>query len=89
LDSPYFALCYCQGIPGEYLKKLSKAIKIVLTKAEKSILKKHPGIISGEVRDFLEVHNAKKQTSSTGSKIQFKLVGGRKTYFTYEQRLFE
>jgi formamidopyrimidine-DNA glycosylase len=77
------------AIPDAYLKKLTKAIKTVLTKAEKSILKTHPDIISGEVRDFLQVHNAKKRTTSTGAKIQFKLVGGRKTYFTDEQQLFE
>jgi formamidopyrimidine-DNA glycosylase len=76
-------------IPDEYLKKLAKAIKTVLTKAEKSILKKNPDIISGEVRDFLDVHNAKKQSSPTGGKIQFKMAGGRKTYFTNEQQLFE
>jgi formamidopyrimidine-DNA glycosylase len=52
------------------------------------ILKSHPDIISGEVRDFLKIHNAKKKESPKGAPIQFKLVNSRKTYYTEEQELF-
>jgi formamidopyrimidine-DNA glycosylase len=76
-------------IPAEKVKALAKSIKSVLHAAEKNIMKKDPDIISGEVRDFLLIHNAKKKESPGGDKIQVKAIGGRKTYFTSEQELFQ
>ncbi|MBT1701677.1 DNA-formamidopyrimidine glycosylase family protein [Chryseosolibacter indicus] len=76
-------------IPDEQIKALAKAIKAVLTDAEKAILKSHPDIISGEVRDFLQIHNSKKTHSPTGGEILIKEGGGRKTYYTEEQELFK
>jgi formamidopyrimidine-DNA glycosylase len=78
----------CNKIPDTKIKQLSKSIKSVLKDAEKSILKSHPDIISGEVRDFLQIHNSKKTHSPTGADIQHKVVGSRKTYYTQEQELF-
>jgi formamidopyrimidine-DNA glycosylase len=75
-------------IPEVSIKALHKAIKKVLTDAERSILKTHPDIISGEVRDFLKIHNAKRKTSPDGEKILIDKKGARKTYYTKEQRLF-
>jgi formamidopyrimidine-DNA glycosylase len=75
-------------IPGSSIRKLAKAIKKVLKDAEKKILKAKPDIISGEVRDFLVIHNAKLKESPTGGKIKIETKGGRKTYFTDEQELF-
>lgn len=76
-------------IPQEKIKELAKAIKSVLHNAEKQILKKKPDLISGEVRDFLVIHNARKKESPTGGKILTKTAGGRKTYYTEEQELHE
>ncbi len=76
-------------IPAAGIRRLAKAIKSVLKQAEKQIRKSHPDIISGEVRDFLDIHNARKKQSPTGTAIEYKTVGGRKTYFTSEQELFE
>jgi formamidopyrimidine-DNA glycosylase len=76
-------------IPGPQIKKLAKEIKKTLVEAEKKILKSNPDIISGEIRDFMEIHNAKKKESPTGEKIKIVVKGGRKTYFTDEQQLFE
>jgi formamidopyrimidine-DNA glycosylase len=75
-------------IPDEKIKALSKAIKSVLKKAEKTILKTNPDIITGEIRDFLPIHNSKKEKSPTGGEIKIETVGGRKTYYTDEQELF-
>jgi formamidopyrimidine-DNA glycosylase len=75
-------------IPDAYLKLLTRAIKTVLQKAEKSIIRSNPEIISGEVRDFMLIHNSKKTHSPTGSKIKIKKSGARKTYYTDEQKLF-
>src|SRR3569833_3301 len=72
-------------IPAEKIKALARSIKKVLEDAEKQILKEHPGIITGEYRDFMEVHNARKKKTSTGSDILQKPIGSRKTYYTEEQ----
>jgi formamidopyrimidine-DNA glycosylase len=79
----------CNKIPDERIKALAKSIKKVLKYAEKQIIKKNPDIITGEVRDFLQIHNSKKTKSPTGGKIQNKVLGSRKTYFTGEQKLFK
>lgn len=84
--SPFSA---ANKIPAPKVKALAKAIKDVLQKAEKQILKSHPDIISGEVRDFMAIHNPKQTHSPTGAAIEHKVVGGRKTYYTEEQELFE
>ena len=76
-------------IPAEKLKQLVISIRKVLRQAEKKIREKDPGIIAGEVRDFLLVHNAKKLISPGGKKIRYKMAGGRKTYYTAEQKLYK
>ncbi len=75
-------------IPDNKIKDLAKAISKVLKDAEKQILKSHPDIISGEVRDFLDIHNAKKKQSPAGASIH-QQIAGRKTYYTDEQELFK
>lgn len=75
-------------IPEADVKKLLKSIKGVLRNAEKQIIKSHPDIISGEIRDFMLIHNSKKQSSPTGAAIQVKTSNARKTYYTDEQILY-
>jgi formamidopyrimidine-DNA glycosylase len=75
-------------IPEPKIKKLAKSIRKVLKNAEKHIMKKKPDIISGEVRDFLVVHNSRKKQSPTGGTILHTTIGGRKTYYTEEQEEF-
>ena len=76
-------------IPDAAIRRLAKSIKSVLKHAEKQILKKEPDIISGEVRDFLDIHNSKKSHSPTGGKIISTTINSRVTYYTEEQELFE
>jgi len=79
----------CNKIPDASIKALAKSIKSVLEDAEQQILKTQPDIISGEVRDFLKIHNSKKKESPTAGKIHNKMIGGRITYYTDEQEIFE
>jgi len=74
-------------IPDNKIRSLTKAIKTVLLNAEKEILKTHPDIIAGEVRDFLKIHHPKKEKSPTGGIIKVDKKGGI-TYYTDEQELF-
>lgn len=76
-------------IPADKVKQLAKAIKEVLHNAEKQIAASNPDIISGEVRDFLAVHNTHKTHSPTGAVIKHSTAGGRKTYYTDEQVLYK
>lgn len=76
-------------IPDAKIKVLARAVKQVLKKGEQQIRKAAPGIIGGEVRDFLVIHNASKKRSPKGAVIKQKMAGGRKTYYTAEQELFK
>jgi formamidopyrimidine-DNA glycosylase len=76
-------------IPADKVKELVYSIEKVLKHAEEKTLKDHPDIISGEFRDFLQVHQPKKKTTPNGETIHQKEVGGRKTYYTEAQELFE
>jgi formamidopyrimidine-DNA glycosylase len=75
-------------VPDASIKTLAKSIKTVLKQAEKIILKSSPEIISGEVRDFLAIHNPEKNQSPAGGKILVDTGSARKTYYTKEQKLF-
>jgi len=75
-------------IPEDKIKALAKSIRTVLTDAEKSILTKNPETITGEIRDFLLIHNAKKKESPTNHEIKIHKSGSRKTYYTDEQEEF-
>ena len=75
-------------IPDSKIKELVKSIKSVLKHAINHIHKTHPDIITGEVRDFLNIHNAKKKTSPTGKPIHNTKVNSRITYYTDEQEVF-
>ena len=76
-------------IPDIKIRALAKSIKKVLGNAEKQIKKSHPDIIAGEVRDFLMIHNPKKEKSPTGGKIIVGELGSRVTYYSEEQELFK
>jgi len=75
-------------LPENKIKELAKSIQTVLGNAEKQIMKTHPEIVSGEIRDFLVVHQPKKKQTPGGATIHQKPVGSRKTYYTDEQELF-
>jgi formamidopyrimidine-DNA glycosylase len=77
-----------KAIPPYKVNELAKAIKKVLQHAIEQIQKTHPGIITGEVRDFLVIHNSRLKKSPTGSAIKVEKKGGS-TYYTDEQELFE
>ena len=75
-------------IPPEKIKLLAKAIRKVLTAAEKKIKKEHPDLVTGEIRDFLLIHNSHKIETPAGVPILSGEINKRKTYYTSEQELF-
>jgi len=76
------------AIPDDKIKELARNIKKVLKSATTKIYKNHPGLIHGEVRDFLDIHTKKKEKSPTGAKIKIVDRGMLKTYYTEEQKLY-
>ncbi|WP_207491768.1 DNA-formamidopyrimidine glycosylase family protein [Aridibaculum aurantiacum] len=77
------------AIPDDKLKELPKIIRKVLTTATKKIMKSHPGLITGEVKDYLDIHHKKKTESPTGFPILVEEVSGRRTHYTEEQVLYK
>ena len=75
-------------IPDHVVDNLLTSIRTVLTDAIEEIKKRSPEIISGEVRNFLRVHNPKRSESPTGHRIMTERVASRITYFTEEQVLY-
>jgi formamidopyrimidine-DNA glycosylase len=75
-------------IPDAKINTLFKAIRSVLTQAVKEIKKADPEIISGEVRDFMKVHNHRRRESPGGQPIIKEQIASRSTYYTDEQVLY-
>lgn len=75
-------------IPDAAIEMLARSLRSVLGKAEKTIMKTHHEIISGEIRDFLPIHNPDKEKSPGGAIIRVSTSGGRKTYYTDEQKVY-
>ncbi|RPJ11813.1 MAG: formamidopyrimidine-DNA glycosylase [Deltaproteobacteria bacterium] len=75
-------------IPQDAIGALAAAIHSVLNDATNYLRSSHPGIISGEIRDFLKVHNPSRSLSPTGHRILKEQISSKTTYFTEEQRLY-
>ena len=75
-------------IPDHVIEELLASISSVLTWAVQEIKRESPQIISGEVRNFLHVHQPKRSESPTGHRIIKAKVASRPTYFTAEQVLY-
>ncbi|MDQ6763577.1 MAG: Fpg/Nei family DNA glycosylase [Bacteroidota bacterium] len=78
----------CEAIPDEKIKELALNIKKVLRKEIANIMKKYPGLIHGEVKDFMKIHTRHKTHSPTGFPIKMEKRGMMKTYYTDEQELY-
>lgn len=79
----------CGKIPQDAIEVLYQKIGEILLKAEDSIREREPDLISGEIRDFLCVHNKNATESPTGQPIINEKIGGKSTYYTQEQVLYE
>jgi formamidopyrimidine-DNA glycosylase len=76
-------------VPEDQLGDVYRSVWTVLKAAVKSIAKNHPGLINGEPRDHMAVHNKERIHSPTGAEIKTKEVKGKKTYYTDEQKLWK
>ncbi|TDH26996.1 Fpg/Nei family DNA glycosylase [Segetibacter sp. 3557_3] len=79
---------HADAIPDEKIRELAKAIKKVLTSATEKIKKAYPGLITGEIKEFLKIHNRKVKESPTRYPVKIVTNGSRKTFYTDEQVLY-
>ena len=79
----------CGKLPQDAIEVLHQKIGDILVAAEKSIREREPDLISGEIRDFLYVHNKTATESPTGYPIINEKISGKSTYYTEEQVLYE
>ncbi len=77
-----------KAIPEKEVKMLFKSMVSVLETAIKEIAEENGDELRGELRDFMKVHSAKLKKSPTGAAIKADKIGGRVTYYTDEQKLF-
>lgn len=75
------------AIPDDKIKELEKVIKNELKEATETIYKAYPGLITGEIKEFQQIH--RKKVSPTGMPIKVDIKGARKTFYTDEQVLYK
>jgi formamidopyrimidine-DNA glycosylase len=75
-------------IPGSAVDALVSALRSVLTEAISEIKKINPDVTSGEIRDFLKIHNPELQYSPNGRPIIKEQVASKTTYSTDEQVIY-
>jgi len=78
-----------RSIPEKQALTLYKSISTVLKKAIKKIAAENGDELTGELRDFMDIHKAGLKETAKGEKIKTETIGGRKTYYTSAQKHFE
>jgi len=78
-----------KAIPQKAVETLHQNIQKVLKEEIKAIGNVMKYEVTGEVKEFLRIHDPDKKESPTGKEIVMQKVGGRKTYFTAEQIMYE
>jgi len=82
-------LSVSKAIPGDKVKELHQVIVELLRKEIEQIGKMLPEELGGEIKDFLKIHGAGIKQSPTGKKVMVQEIGGRKSYYTEEQHLYQ
>jgi len=75
-------------IPDAEIDTLFNSMRNVLIDAIDQIKKADPEIISGEVREFLKVHNYRRRHCPNGRPIIKEQIASKTTYYTDEQVLY-
>jgi len=75
-------------IPAKKVLNLFQSIGSVLEKAVKDIAEANGDELTGELRDFMAIHNPALKVTAKGETIKKEKIGGRTTYYTDTQELF-
>lgn len=76
-------------IPGNKTEALYKAIHTVLVDDTRELREAIPDSYSTQIREFLKIHHHGMKKSPNGYEIKKERNGGRNTYYTEEQELFQ
>jgi formamidopyrimidine-DNA glycosylase len=77
-----------KAIPLKQVTKIYNSIRTVLEEAIKNIAEANGDELTGELKDFMNIHNPKLETTAKGEIIKTEKIGGRTTYYTETQELF-
>ncbi|MFC3560274.1 DNA-formamidopyrimidine glycosylase family protein [Pedobacter jamesrossensis] len=77
-----------KAIPVKQAKILFRSIESVLNQAIEKIDKENGDELKGELRDFMQIHNAELKQTKKGEAIKSEKIGGRKSYYTDSQEIF-
>ncbi|MGZ3871914.1 MAG: DNA-formamidopyrimidine glycosylase family protein [Mucilaginibacter sp.] len=83
--SPFFT---ANALPEKMVTKLFHSIRMVLEQAIKDIEEANDDELTGELRDFLKIHNPALKVTEKGETIKTDKIGGRTTYYTDAQAHF-
>ncbi|RYZ37080.1 MAG: formamidopyrimidine-DNA glycosylase, partial [Sphingobacteriales bacterium] len=76
------------ALPEKAVTKLFKSIRAVLEKAIKEIAEANGDELTGELKDFMQIHSPKLKVTAKGETVKTEKIGGRTTYYTDTQELF-
>ena len=76
------------AIPEKDAVRLFKSIRVVLKKAIADIAEANGDELTGELKDFMAIHNPALKKTAKGEGILKDKIGGRTTYYTNAQELF-
>ncbi|QEC74697.1 DNA-formamidopyrimidine glycosylase family protein [Mucilaginibacter ginsenosidivorax] len=76
------------AIPEKYAVQLFKSMRMVLEKAIADIAEANGDELTGELRNFMAIHNPALKKTAKGEEILKDKIGGRTTYYTKAQELF-
>ncbi|MFD0749254.1 hypothetical protein ACFQZS_03815 [Mucilaginibacter calamicampi] len=79
---------FANRIPPKVALKLFHSIAKVLNKAIKDIAEANGDELTGELKDFMQVHGAKLKETAKGEPIKSDKIDGRTSYYTAIQELF-
>jgi len=78
-----------KAIPEKAATNLYHSIETILKKAIYDITEANGDELTGELKDFLQIHNPNLKTTTKGEPIKTEKIGGRTTYYTETQELFD
>ena len=87
-DAKISPFSIASSIPKPKVKKLYESLGSLLKDAIKFISRENGDKLRGELRDAMKVHGAKIEKSPTGAEVKSEKIGGRTSYYTDEQILY-
>jgi formamidopyrimidine-DNA glycosylase len=76
-------------LPNDRIEALHQAVQNVLAESIVYLIENHPHSLKGENREFLKIHNPKKENSPTGKPLLNKKIASKTTYYSEDQVFYK